>query len=486
MASPRFGWLASVLGAVLCVVSCGRSPIAPVELDDGAVTTDQASDQGPQPDSRPQPDVGLPDLGPGSDGPPCLGTCTDMCKLVVGCNLYKKGPGNCLKECPVSWSGPMKACLAKVACSSDKSCQAAASCITDPPQIDLTIKGLAASSKSDVVTYTFKVCNQGQDPSGLFAVDLYYDRKSAPVPKKMGDQTQYLASLAGGACHAVTLKRTKTPLGSYSSWVQVDTQAKVAETKETNNVAGPVTVKVNIGPPKPDLVIKSFTAKVSGMDIVYEAQVCNVGLTAALFFRVDIYYKQMLAPSAYMMGDTSAYFLSLGAGACKTVKKTYKNAPVGLYNAWAQADTLNTVKESNEKNNVAGPKLVLVSAPQGCTSLCTFAATCGLFKITEFNLCLTWCKSMSSTQRACADAAAKALSCTQLKACNLPAKPAPIPPPWACIDICNYLINTCKLIPSNQQLTCIAGCITLPGTKRQCATDAMKKKLCAAMMVCIL
>ena len=51
------------------------------------------------------------------------------------------------------------------------------------------------------------------------------------------------------------------------------------------------------GPPKPDLVIKAFTAKVNGMDIDYEIKVCNEGTINVLFLRLDLYYKRTLAPS---------------------------------------------------------------------------------------------------------------------------------------------------------------------------------------------
>lgn len=475
------------------VAACGRSPVT---LRDGFLAspdTTPPADGAWIPDAAPVRDLTPPPDGPSGDGPStdaplCLGSCIDICKMLVNtCNLYSKGPDNCLKECGASWKPNLKQCLAQQACAAaGPDCKLAMTCISNPPQVDLTISDFKVSSKSDVVTYTFKVCNKGKSDSGLFSVDLYYDEKSAATLKTMGNQTQWLASLKGGACHNVTLTRNNTPLGIYDSWVRVDAKDGVVEIDETNNVAGPVNIKVITGPPKPDLVIKAFTAKVNGMDIDYEIKVCNEGTINVLFFRLDLYYKRTLAPSPYMVGDVSAYVFGLAPLACKTVKKTYKNAPVGLYNAWAQADTLNTVKESDETNNAAGPRLVLVNAPQGCTALCTFASACGEFKLTEFNQCLTWCKSMNTTQRTCADNAEKAASCSKLKACSLPTKPPPPTPPWACLNICDYLIKTCKLVPANQNLTCIAGCVTLAGTKRQCAENAMKKKQCAAMMLCIL
>jgi hypothetical protein len=77
------------------------------------------------------------------------------------------------------------------------------------------------------------------------------------------------------------------------------------------------------------------------------------------------------------------------------------------------------------------------------------------------------------------------LSCGQLKKCTLPPLPPPPPPITACLTVCNHLVDVCKLLPSNQRLTCIAGCATLAPTKKQCALDAQKKGQCAQMMICL-
>jgi hypothetical protein len=418
------------------------------------------------------------------DGP-CQATCKDLCELVITCGLYDKGPLQCLDDC-AAWGAPLVSCLEGVFCSDGQaSCQAAMSCILDPPAPDLVAKELVAVVKDKEVRYTFKVCNQGAAPAGPSVAALYYDRKAPPKPGEPGDQSKPVPKLQANQCAGMELKRADTPAGSFSSWVQADAKASVAETDEGNNVAGPVSVTVK-APDMPDLVVKQLGAKTSGIDIVYDVTVCNEGTKPSFGFRADIYYKRLLAPSPFMLGDASKVFWTgLAAGACSSFSRTYKNVSVGLYNSWAQVDTLNTVVESNEQNNVAGPQLTLVSAPSGCTSLCAFALGCGEFSITEFTQCLTWCKLMDTAQRTCADAAAQAVSCSQLQACSLPPKPPAPPPPWACYDICTYLINDCKLIASDQLITCLGGCITLPTTKIQCAMNAMNNKQCAAMALCI-
>jgi len=247
-------------------------------------------------------------------------------------------------------------------------------------------------------------------------------------------------------------------------------------------------IKPDMGP-RPDLVIKNFTAKANGADIEYSYEVCNVGTAkvSALFFRVDLYYKSLLAPLPMIPGDTSTtHWGALAPGSCaKTTKKTYKNAPVGLYRSYVRADTLNNVKESNEGNNTSGPQTLTVSPPSSCYTMCIFAIGCGKFQIVEYGNCLTWCKGLSSTEYKCAENARDKVSCSDFNKCNLPAKPT-LPTILTCWDVCNYLINTCKLIPSNQQLTCNVGCFVLPYTKKTCALNAMNKKLCTSMMLCLL
>jgi hypothetical protein len=143
------------------------------------------------------------------------------------------------------------------------------------------------------------------------------------------------------------------------------------------------------------------------------------------------------------------------------------------------------VAESNEGNNVAGPRLVNVAAAPGCTAFCPFAIGCGMLAWNELSRCQTWCTGFDTAERSCAAKAQAKFSCGQLKKCTLPTLPPPPPPITACLTVCNHLVDTCKLLPSNQRITCIAGCATLPQTKKQCALDAQKNGQCAQMMICL-
>ena len=273
--------------------------------------------------------------------------------------------------------------------------------------------------------------------------------------------------------------------GAMDSAATVD-RAVVAEASALDLLPADLGPKPDL-PPRPDLVIKNFTAKTTGADIEYSYDVCNVGQITpkAWTYRSDIYTKGIIAPMPMISGDYKNTHSGLAPGKCLKVTRTQTSAPVGIYSAWVQVDVMNQVTESNEKNNTAGPRLFTVSAPSSCTSLCAFAVPCGKFGLIEFGKCLTWCKNMSSTQRSCAQAATNKLSCAELNKCSLPAKPN-IPGPLTCFNVCGYLTTTCKVMPQNSQLACVAGCFILPESKKQCALNMMAKKQCIAMAACLL
>ena len=466
-----------VLGLCLVAAGCGRDPIqAPIDSApaDGPVASHDLSG----------PDLGAAaDLGP--DGQLCLPGCPERCKLVADCGLLTNGAATCLTQCP-GWAPATVGCLDGLICSGKVDCKQAVQCITAPPLPDLLFKSQQATVQQQSVLYSATICNAGALPSGPFIVAQYLNSATPPKPGTTPEVTAPVgAGLMPGVCQPITIKHEPTPAGNYTSWLRIDAAEQVLEADETNNLAGPIKVEVK-GPTQPDLTIKSFDAKINGAAIDYTVEVCNVGNAKAGYFRLDVYYKRALAPSTLMVGDFSTnIFFGLQAGACQTVKHSY-TAPVGSYNSWAQVDTLGSVKESNEKNNVAGPRFVLVTAQSGCVSMCTFATSCGLFKVLEFSQCLSWCSAWNATDRKCAEDAQQKKSCADLKACNLPTAPPPPPPPWACLQICNHLTKTCKLLPADQNLTCIGACITMPQTKVQCAVSAMNKGQCLQVSLCIL
>ncbi len=350
------------------------------------------------------------------------------------------------------------------------------------PGADLTIKSFTSQIQSQTtVRYQVQVCNSGTGASGATALHVYYNRGSAPTAGQSGEQLAAVPNLAPGACTTQNLYRYGTPSGTYTSWAQVDPQNQVSETNEANNVAGPITVVVSGPAQQANLAITQFTATVSGTTISYTLSVCNSGTVSASGFRVDLYYNRTGAPPVGTLGDAYDLILSLAAGACLALNRSATNLKAGVYSSWAQVDTLNVVSESNEQNNVAGPRVSVIAGPVvDCGAICALATSCGVFTPTQLQQCLSWCASLPTASRQCASAAVQSGGCTALKACNLPP-----PPPQVCPDLCSYLISPCNLLPSGQYWTCVGACENLTPDKLQCAQDAKAKGQCMQVVSCL-
>jgi len=234
-----------------------------------------------------------------------------------------------------------------------------------PATITVTLPDLAITSLSvpagsltvnQPVTVTATVTNNGAVAAGAFAVDLYKDLPGAPSVSQSGDVTCAVSGLAAGASTTCSGTVTYAAAGSFSVWAQADTQNAVAETNESNNNAGPVRVPVTTSA---DLVIDSLTTTPDvaavGQTVTLSATVRNAGTTAAGGFEVDLYKDLSGIPSLSQVGDVTCNVGGLAAGALTTCSGTVSYGAAGYYSVRAQVDTLNSVAEINESNNVAGP-----------------------------------------------------------------------------------------------------------------------------------
>lgn len=318
----------------------------------------------------------------------------------------------------------------------------------------------------NTVLYRLEVCNKGKGTAGQNELHVYYDLKSAPTFGQKGDQRVSVPILAAGACRTFYVTRRMTPSGSYSSYALVDVMKQVSETSETNNGAGPLAVSVGGSSNRPDLQVGAFKASVSGNDITYTAQVCNRGNVTATPFRVDFYLNLNNPPRPGQSGSPSAIIATLAANRCTTVSRTLSNAKPGGYVSWVQVDSGRWVAESNEQNNTGGPVKVTVtgSSTASCNMICRLAINCGWFTASQNQQCLAWCGSFSPSQTKCADTAVQNKSCGQLKQCNLPS-PGSFSCTNLCswfVNSCNLIpsgqynmcLSTCGSL-STSQLQCV-------------------------------
>ncbi len=105
-----------------------------------------------------------------------------------------------------------------------------------------------------------------------------------------------------------------------------------------------------------DLAFSEFTTAVAGNDIHYHFVVTNQGnVDCVAPFRVDLYIDLETPPGANQDGNWSQSYDELAMGDSIPIDLVLSDADPGEYSAYVQCDTLQTVAESNEGNNVDGP-----------------------------------------------------------------------------------------------------------------------------------
>ena len=115
----------------------------------------------------------------------------------------------------------------------------------------------------------------------------------------------------------------------------------------------------------PDLMIEAMQVTpeipIEGQQAQVSITVRNLGLSAAGAFQADWYLDPATDPGPGDAGTLSWQVDSLGPGKAAILTESFTFPEVGEFPAWAQADTLDQVAESNEDNNIMGPEMLTVS-----------------------------------------------------------------------------------------------------------------------------
>ena len=291
--------------------------------------------------------------------------------------------------------------------------------VTGTGKPDLQITNVSTSPYSSGYTmYYVTVCNKGNATAGYARIDLYYNRATKPTVTDVGERYTSTSTLTAGACTTRNIY-AQLATGTYNSWLWVDRTNAVLESKEANNMYGPL--KVTVGSTgTADLIVSSLTgsADASGT-VVYYANVCNNGYGASTATTVDIYYNSTYPPSAGTKGDTYASVPALASQTCTSVgvKAQLKN---GTYYSWAYADRTNTVKETNENNNYRGPTTIIVggTTTNYCTTVCAYLVNpCKYIPSTQLQACTLACQAQPQSKQLCAYQAAQKGSCSGIISC---------------------------------------------------------------------
>ena len=103
----------------------------------------------------------------------------------------------------------------------------------------------------------------------------------------------------------------------------------------------------------------------AGQPVTVTVTVKNQGNLAAGAFSADFYKDRAAAPGPGVIGDVRCAIAALAAGASTPCTGTVTYITAGTFSAWAQVDTAQAVAESNEANNVSGPRTMTVGAAAG-------------------------------------------------------------------------------------------------------------------------
>lgn len=319
-------------------------------------------------------DASIPDI----DGPgPCQPSCEKVCDLAQSCSVGLPRT-LCMNMCQASSVPPPSIiCLQQLVCGADSSCSRARRCISNPDVPDLTVESFNSTSPSrGALRYTARVCNRGSGRTATGVnVHFYRDRSTPPRAGQRGQVVRTTSTLAAGQCATITATESNLAGRTYRTWVQADAENRVLETNENNNVRGPDSTFVQGGQTNRADLIVSLTAAVTGTpgpgntrSVRYSARVCNVGQQAAPSTRVDLYYNRFTRPTSSSSSNRSLFVSGLSAGQCRSTSATAYLTP-GTHRSWAYVDRNNSIIESNEGNNVNGPRTVVVPGGGGLADL---------------------------------------------------------------------------------------------------------------------
>jgi hypothetical protein len=119
----------------------------------------------------------------------------------------------------------------------------------------------------------------------------------------------------------------------------------------------------DVAPELPDLHVKSFTAAISGDQVVYTVTIENLGNGVASGFFADLWLHKDSAPSTgdgdY---DDTEYTASLNPGSEETFTMTLSAVVAGTHTSWITVDNDGWIDEDDESNNNGGPLTVNINA----------------------------------------------------------------------------------------------------------------------------
>lgn len=220
---------------------------------------------------------------------------------------------------------------------------------------DLHLADLSAWVDGDTVTLSLDVKNTGNAGAGDFWIDAFLDPTREPRPSDLGDAFTLVNWVGQGATKTVTLELRGVDPGTHDLVILLDSGDAIDESDEGDNTwDGTLELAAQ---DLPDIVIDDFDAVTDGWSVWYWVELSNYGDVPTGPFYLDLYLDRGSAPRAGQDGD---YYVDVPSIAAWDTISFEVEVPEACWycESWAQADSLDEVRESYEDDNVAGPVLV--------------------------------------------------------------------------------------------------------------------------------
>ena len=200
--------------------------------------------------------------------------------------------------------------------------------------------------------------NTGALSASSFWLDVYVNPDDAPELGDLGTDYIWIEYLGAETSETYDFQ-IDTSVSTASIYVWADSANYVSESNEDNNVFyGSVSSSSGSGGSGgPDLEVTYFSYVADSESIYYIVDVTNSGDAPADWLYVDLYVDETEQPVVYQEGEAYGYIDELSAG--ETVYADFILDEYCYYCwSWVQLDTYQSVTETNEANNWAGPIVV--------------------------------------------------------------------------------------------------------------------------------
>lgn len=205
------------------------------------------------------------------------------------------------------------------------------------------------------IAFTVDVSNDGDADAKTICLDLFWDLAGPPSPNDTSEAEGFVGVLPAKSSETLEMVLDYAPPGVHTATLFVDSCQLVTEGNELDNLTQ---IPIDIQPPKPpgpDIVFENLTVNVYDGVALFEARVHNVGDAPTGSFPIDVYLDPPGPPGVDDAGDQFVWVQGLDPDVTAVVGFPPVTLTPGAHTAYALADSLGFVDESDEGNNLFGP-----------------------------------------------------------------------------------------------------------------------------------